>query len=333
VDGNVKLDTAGDGNLKNTIYAVFGKEFASRMIEVNTDHDGISVHGFIGRTDNFKANRNYQNFFINGRFVKSKTAMAALEQAYTSYMPPEKFPCCVLYLNINPARVDVNVHPAKLEVKFSNEKAVFEVVYYTVRSALEENVTRPSMQLDLGGRRKNPFDINTRVSDATTPIQEGKQPSLQSRQITYDLDGRTQPQPQARMTAEEFRSKYVAEPAAVAPIVSNVGKIPTVHAPETRAEIKPKEETPASHVMPKIPEPPISSPTEAPRTEEAPKPTVGAEEKAAPPKEAPINSPTTPTATVNETAERPTLPYYRIVGEVFRSYVIVEMQEKMLVID
>ena len=128
VDGNVKLDTAGDGNLKNTIYAVFGKEFATRMIEVNTDNDGITVYGFIGRTDNFKANRNYQNFFINGRYVKSKTAMAALEQAYTSYMPPEKFPTCVLFIEINPARVDVNVHPAKLEVKFSNEKPVFEAI-------------------------------------------------------------------------------------------------------------------------------------------------------------------------------------------------------------
>ena len=81
VDGNLKLETAGDGNLQNTIYAVFGKEFASRLIEVNSDHEGIEVKGFIGRTDNFKANRNYQNFFINGRFVKSKTAMAALEQA------------------------------------------------------------------------------------------------------------------------------------------------------------------------------------------------------------------------------------------------------------
>ena len=84
VDGNVKLDTAGDGNLKNTIYAVFGREFASRMIEVESENEGISVKGFIGRTDNFKANRNYQNFFINGRFIKSKTAMAALEQAYFS---------------------------------------------------------------------------------------------------------------------------------------------------------------------------------------------------------------------------------------------------------
>jgi len=90
VDGNTKLETAGDGNLKNTVYAVFGSEFSSRLIEVESETDGILVKGLIGRSDNFKANRNHQNFFINGRYVKSKTATAALEQAYTSYMPPEK---------------------------------------------------------------------------------------------------------------------------------------------------------------------------------------------------------------------------------------------------
>ena len=189
VDGNLKLETAGDGNLQNTIYAVFGKEFASRLIEVNSDHEGITISGFIGRTDNFKANRNYQNFFINGRFVKSKTAMAALEQAYTSYMPPEKFPCSVLYITINPARVDVNVHPAKLEVKFSNEKAVFEAIYYTVRTALEGNVTRPSMQLNFGTRTaKSAFA--PKVSEAIAPVKDGKIESLASRQLSYDLENR-----------------------------------------------------------------------------------------------------------------------------------------------
>ncbi|MBR5119398.1 MAG: DNA mismatch repair endonuclease MutL, partial [Clostridia bacterium] len=242
VDGNLKLETAGDGNLQNTIYAVFGKEFASRLIEVNSDQDGIAVKGFIGRTDNFKANRNYQNFFINGRFVKSKTAMAALEQAYTSYMPPEKFPCCVLYITINPARVDVNVHPAKLEVKFSNEKAVFEAIYYTVRTALEGNVTRPSMQLNFGTRTaKSAFA--PKVSEANAPIRDGKIESLASRQLSYDLENRTQPQPQARMTAEEYRNLYANKEST--PAASN-SALSTMHAtlatrPASQPPMLPKE--------------------------------------------------------------------------------------------
>ena len=114
VDGNIKLDTAGDGRLKTAVYAIFGREFSARLIETQFELDGIEVSGFIGRSDNVKATRNYQNFFINGRYVKSLTAMAAIEKAYTSYIAPDCFPTCVLFLEMNPGIVDVNVHPAKL---------------------------------------------------------------------------------------------------------------------------------------------------------------------------------------------------------------------------
>lgn len=174
-DGNVKMETAGDGILKNTIYSVFGRDYASRMIEVSGGSEGISVKGFIGRSDNVKANRNYQNTFINGRYVRSKTVSAALEQAYTSYISPEKFPCCVLFIDINPQAVDVNVHPAKLEVKFSNEKPVFEAVYYTVRTALENNVTRPEIQMK---------PIRTSAINAFVPIENRSDPSQKNRQLS-----------------------------------------------------------------------------------------------------------------------------------------------------
>ena len=325
VDGNLKLETAGDGNLQNTIYAVFGKEFASRLIEVNSDHEGITIQGFIGRTDNFKANRNYQNFFINGRFVKSKTAMAALEQAYTSYMPPEKFPCCVLYITINPSRVDVNVHPAKLEVKFSNEKAVFEAIYYTVRTALESNVSRPSMQLNFGTRTaKSAFA--PKVSEAIAPVKDGKIESLASRQLSYDLENRTQPQPQARMTAEEYRNLYANKEST--PAASNEA-LSTMHAtlgarPASQPPVLPKE-TPVV----------VKNETRVPTVEE-PKETVPA--PAPIPAPAPTPIPEAPKAEEQKVEapapqEAPAVPFYRIVGEVFNSYVIVQVEEKMLIID
>ncbi|NLK39200.1 MAG: hypothetical protein GX303_02970, partial [Clostridiales bacterium] len=147
VDGNIKFSTVGDGNLYNTIYALLGREFAGRLIEVEGESDGIKVSGYVGRSDNVRANRNYQNFFVNGRYVKSRTAMAAIEQAYHSYIAPEKFPVCVLFIDINPAAVDVNVHPAKLEVKFSNEKAVFGAIYYAAKSALDANDKKPELTL------------------------------------------------------------------------------------------------------------------------------------------------------------------------------------------
>ncbi len=342
IDGNLKLETSGDGNLQNTIYAVFGKEFASRLIEVESENEGITVKGFIGRTDNFKANRNYQNFFINGRFVKSKTAMAALEQAYTSYMPPEKFPACVLYLGINPARVDVNVHPAKLEVKFSNEKAVFEAIYYTVRTALENNATRPSMELNFGarGQKKQPFGSG-RVSEQTTPIRDGKQESLAARQISYDLEGHTQPQPQTRMTAEEYRNLYAIglqkreEHSQNAPT-----KTPTeVHAPAAKISEPVAPETPKIPPIPPIPPVPPMPPV--PPAPSVPKSAKAPEAPEAPQVQTAQESPKSPIAPSVSQTPLPTapppqthsVPYYRIVGEVFHSYVIVETEDKMLLVD
>lgn len=175
-DGQVKLETAGDGKLMSAIYAVFGRDFANRLIEVNGEYDGITVSGYIGRSDNVKGNRNYEIFYINRRYIKSRTAGAAIEQAYTSYMPSEKFPVCVLSLSLNPSRVDVNVHPAKLEVKFSNEKPVFEAIYYSVRQALEDNTSRPEIVV-----QKN---SGVRMSDAFMPVE--REQSLKSRQIKID---------------------------------------------------------------------------------------------------------------------------------------------------
>ncbi len=153
VDGEERFKTPGNGDLLDTIYAVFGKEFSKKLIKAEGEANGITVKGYIGRSDNVRKNRNLQNIFINGRYVKSLTAMAAIEKAYTSYIAPEAFPVCVLFLEMNPTTVDVNVHPAKLEVKFANEQPVFEAIYYTVKRAIEDHEYRPEMQL--GKQTKN----------------------------------------------------------------------------------------------------------------------------------------------------------------------------------
>ncbi len=176
-DGQIKLETAGDGKLHSAIYAVFGRDFSNRLIKVDGEYDGIKVNGYIGRSDNVRGNRNYENFFINKRYIKSRTASAAIEQAYVSYMPSEKFPVCVLFITLNPGRVDVNVHPAKLEVKFSNEKLVFEAVYYAVKQALEQNTQRPEIVVEKNNA--------VRMSDAFIPVE--KESAVKKRQISMDF--------------------------------------------------------------------------------------------------------------------------------------------------
>ncbi len=135
--------TKGDGNLKNAVYSVLGREFASNLIEVKGETDGIKVCGLVSKPINCRTSRNGQFFFLNSRFVKSGTVTAALEQAYKNTVMVGKFPCAVLNVSVPFGSVDVNVHPAKTEVRFSDERAVFNAVYYCVKNAITFSDTRP----------------------------------------------------------------------------------------------------------------------------------------------------------------------------------------------
>ncbi|MEI3057185.1 MAG: DNA mismatch repair endonuclease MutL [Eubacteriales bacterium] len=169
-DGTVKLETSGNGDLRSAVRAVFGKAYCDGMIPVSDEREGIKISGFICAPMQVRANRNYENFFINGRYIKTKTGSAAIEQAYSSYIPPEKFPGCVMRIDISPEAVDVNVHPAKLEVKFSNERPVFDAVYYAVRRALTENDRRPELGFQAGQKMPSVSFAPQHASDAFVPV-------------------------------------------------------------------------------------------------------------------------------------------------------------------
>ena len=171
IDGEERFKTPGDSVLLNTIRSIYGREFANKLIKAEGISDGIKVSGYIGRSDNVRKNRNLENVFINGRYVKSLTAQAAIEKAFTSYIATEHFPACVLFIEMDPGIVDVNVHPAKLEVKFSDERKIFEAVYYTVKSALEESEYRPEMSLGAKTREYNPANAFVPIGENTTGEQ------------------------------------------------------------------------------------------------------------------------------------------------------------------
>ena len=318
IDGKVKLETVGDGSLKNAIYSVFGRDFASRLIETNIEIDGIKVSGYIGRPDNVRANRNYQNFFINGRYVKTKTALAAIEQAYTSYIASEKFPCCVLFIEINPSTVDVNVHPAKLEVKFSNEKPVFEAIYYAVKNALEADTQRPSVSFK---GITSPAPTPQRVSDRATPIEDGKRESLAKRQLQSELYVAKEPQKEEKqyaskqssggfehVTAEEYLAKYLQK-GKEAPADTQKAKV----VEPSKTEIK---EIPISKPEVSVPQPRI-------------KPTSIQESPSIAETVVPMSS-----TIVKEIPKAVSKKLsWRIIGEAFNSYVLVECEDKLLIVD
>lgn len=153
-DGKQVLATAGDGKQRSAIYAVLGRDFSKAMMQLPAVEGPVTVTGFTCRPTNCRPNRNGQFFFINGRFIKSGTVSAALDQAYKNSAMVGKFPACVLNIRIDPNFVDVNVHPTKTEVRFTNERLVFEAVYRTVKAALAAGDERPEIRLP---QKKQPF--------------------------------------------------------------------------------------------------------------------------------------------------------------------------------
>jgi len=137
-DGKTEFHTPGDTRVDSAIYSLLGREFLDGLIKANSSDDTVSVDGYVSAPSAARGNRNYQFFFVNGRHIRSKTLQAALEQAYANTLPGGRYPSCALYITIRPGDVDVNVHPAKTEIKFVSDKQVFDCVRYAALGALEQ---------------------------------------------------------------------------------------------------------------------------------------------------------------------------------------------------
>ena len=166
-DGRQELITPGDGQLKSTVYAVMGRDIALGFLPVSGSGSSMSVSGFTSMPTCCRGSRNYQHFFVNGRYVKSRTMMAAVEEAYRNQRMVGRFPGCVIHLALRPNEVDVNVHPAKTEVKFQSEQEVFSTVYHGVLSALDGDRSRPQAVL------RKPVGQDTVTPNQTSlPLQD-----------------------------------------------------------------------------------------------------------------------------------------------------------------
>ena len=145
--GRTALYTAGNGNLHDAIYAVYGREIASNLIPVEGKYDGFSVEGFIGKPAIARGNRANENYFVNGRYVQSRILNRAIEEAYKPHIMQHKFPFTCLMLRFDPQRIDINVHPSKLEVRFEQQEFVYEQIYHTLSAALRAFMSIPEVRL------------------------------------------------------------------------------------------------------------------------------------------------------------------------------------------
>jgi len=314
-DGNIKFSTAGDGVLLSTIYEVLGKDYAKQLIKVDEISDGIEIRGYIGTPDYVRGNRNNQNFFLNGRYIKSSTLTAAIEQGFSSYIAPERFPCCVLNIIIHPAFVDVNVHPTKLEVRFSNERLVFNALYCAVRNAIQNNPKRPELVNDSVKRTSDnlfssDFDLAMKTDQKSAEAEAESREKAKLRYTQIDI-GRAEIE---RNTVTVSNIPEINGPSHKSAETAENPQISYANTPlssENSATVKNENETiditvPADEIK---------------YTRESTEADI--------PNEVVTAQPSTQEFTDNGVIK----PTYKITGVAFDCYIFVEMEDKMLIID
>lgn len=324
-DGRQMLKTPGTDDLGTAIYQVFGKQFFDTLIPVSYNYQGIKLSGFasspLGAN---RASRNMQLFFVNGRYVRTKTGMAAIEQAYKGSIMVGRFPACVLRMELSCSELDVNVHPAKLEIRFTNEKPVYDCVYYGVRTAVS----------DFDTRKEQPVKKESTPSD----------PKLLSRTADRGIQlGFSYSKPSVQTADKSEPEIFMPAPAAFSPnAVKDISSAAKIYYSSDAVTIR--QTDPISHgkaqgrsaQLIEFPEPEAKSSEneEKPLSAEATEPEETAENKTASAEQSDIEI----------TAEQPVLPLIveddkrevqiKYVGEAFSTYIIVEYgDDRLMFID
>ncbi len=302
-DNKLDFHSDGTGELIEAIHAVYGKDFARDLIPVSHEQDGISVNGYVIKPLYAKNNRSFQNFFVNGRYVKSKSCSVALESAYENLLMTGKFPACVLMLDMPADSLDVNIHPSKAEVRFSEEKQVIDAVYFAVKNAFLKNGLIYEFQTRkadwYGGTPQPEYTQKPLVSEPSAPVSRPQIPEQKPRFQTLNQQDMpfqiNLPQPSGYMEQEPEEpkpSRYVREPLPK-----------TLTVPDSYLDIHPEPEELEEEIQ-------ISAPEEVPEPE-----TVQEYQD-------PVFPP-----------EQEMFQNIQVIGELFGNYITAQAGDNMIIID
>ena len=303
-DGKQTLQTPGTGELGAAVYCVYGRESA-KFVEVNSRWEGYSLRGFVSKPTDARPSRSLQTFFVNNRPVKSRLLIQALEEAYRNQIMVGKFPACVLHLTLPASSVDVNVHPAKTEVKFLSEKDAFDCVHYGVLGALNKTPDRPQVQL------KTP----------AAPVPQPSTPQSAAQTAPHRGEPAKKQDFFRTMTAEEYKTFSAA--------VSNAPKVtPAAARPVIQVM---NAERPAAQSVRQTVLPPVTTyaPPPPPAPPAPPTPPVGDGVLDVPAQQFGIPE----MESVQEELPMPKEIPWRMVGELYRSYILVEQGDEAFLID
>lgn len=297
-DNRIEFNSSGDGELFSAVYAVYGRDFARDLIPVDYSFSGIRVTGYVIKPLYAKNNRTFQNFFVNGRYVKSKICSAALESAFTNMIMTGKFPACVLMIDLVPSEMDVNIHPSKAEVRFTDEKKVSDAVYFAVKNALMndgliyEFEMKPKVDWFNEGAEA-PAEDFIQQEMMFTPVDKIQEAEAEISRNENMILQNTENNVQSESTISESEPDFI----------------------EAKPENVPKIETPPENIdSPSLPETAMAFKYLNAHSFEKP---------AASPEASPVHT---------EPKEKE-LPKIRVIGEAFKNYIMAEVGDTVVMID
>ena len=304
VNGQMRLHSSGNSNLKDVIYGIYGRDITRELLEVRFERPGILIEGFIGKPVVSRGNRNFENYYINGRYVKSKILMKAIEEAYKPYMMQHKYPFVCLQYTISGDEIDVNVHPTKMEVRFQNQGAVYNATYDMITQTLSGREMIP--QVDLASQKekreeqKKEKKNRERIS-APEPFETGFRKRTEQIQEERPVYGKEEP-----AKKEETGPPVGIHLASVHPAASEVSP-PEIHR-EQEAE-KEEQKIPAKENIPASPS----------KEEKEP--------------EAALQQPQQMELFDDRLLSKKARARHRIIGQLFETYWLVEYDNKFYIID
>lgn len=319
-DGKQTLITPGDGKLISVIYSIFGRVFAEGLIETEYRLDGIGVKGFVCKPSSSRSSRSMQYFFLNGRSIKSRSCAASMENAYKNSIMVGKFPACVLNISVEPRTVDVNVHPTKTEVRFSDERRVSSAIYYAVKNALVDYDTRVQIDLNKIAQKAKPETAQLYMVEDEPKAAE-------------KVFEKPKPKPDfwQKMPSGQFKSSSLSSP--VSEIQSSHRK--DENEPDLVADYKKKSFQKHSEQSANVQK---NVSQNAPRINPTPNPDSKSEiglskpPPAAQPLPQKSNNNETSSERISVTDKAPKKPL-RLIGEAFKTYIICEYDGKICIID
>lgn len=310
-----KIQTTGNGNLKDVIYTIFGRDITSQLVEVEGEFEHFTVKGYIAKPVVSRSNRNFENYYINGRYIKSAIIMKAIENAYEPFMMQHKYPFTAFHINIEPDQLDVNVHPSKMELRFSNGPYIYESISQCITKALSQRQLIPDIVLNDTGKTNKVV-----VERAVVKMPEVSPQKTSSQKIQQNIP--------VRNTAEAVKQEVtktepeISETGKTESIKSETVKVSPVSTEQIKPEILKHEPVKSDAVKFESAKP---VPTRAPEPFEV--------------KRTALYNEQLPKYEQLELCEQPILlekehkKDIKIIGQVFDTYWIIEFENNMYVID